>query len=252
MKQFIANVSLIAMFSLLGLTFNANANANANAKEIETLKRNLSLHAPKLVIESIHQSPVNGLHEVQLATGETIYALANGEYFLAGNLFKAQKDGSYLNVTKLNKTQRRQNIIENLSTNTAISYPATGTEKAQISVFTDVDCSFCRRFHGEVTVLNELGITVNYYAYPRMGVNSATYKTMSAIWCAKDKQSALSKAKSNKEIDIKTCNDSVDSHYKLAKSIGVRVTPSIVLANGELVEGYQQAKILAGKVLSIQ
>ncbi|TPH14606.1 DsbC family protein [Litorilituus lipolyticus] len=250
MKQLIANVSLITMIRLFGLTFIGIANAKAN--EIETLKSNLLAHAPKLVIESIHKSPVNALYEVQLATGETIYAFANGQYFLAGNLFKAEKGGSYLNVTKANKTQRRQSIIENLSTNTAISYPAMGTEKAQISVFTDVDCSFCRRFHGEVTVLNELGITVNYYAYPRMGLNSATYKTMNAIWCANDKQSALTQAKLNKEIDANTCNGSIDSHYKLAKSIGVRVTPSIVLANGELVEGYQQAKILAGKVFSIQ
>ncbi len=57
-----------------------------------------------------------------------------------------------------------------------IQYAAKGEQKAVIDVFTDIDCGYCRKLHGEMDELNELGITVNYYGFPRSGPGTESFR----------------------------------------------------------------------------
>ena len=44
--------------------------------------------------------------------------------------------------------------------------------KYTVTVFTDVDCAFCRKLHSQIADYNRLGIRVRYLLYPRTGPNT--------------------------------------------------------------------------------
>ena len=76
----------------------------------------------------------------------------------------------------------------------------------------------------------------------KMGPES--YKKMVSIWCAKDRQTAMTDAKARRKVEEATCNNPIESQYKLGQKLGVNGTPALILSNGELVPGYLPAKRL--------
>jgi len=114
-------------------------------------------------------------------------------------------------------------------------------EKAHITVFTDVDCVYCRMLHKEVSQLNDFGVTVRYLAYPRSGIGSESYQKMVSVWCSDDPKEWLSEAKLGKKIPENKCVNPVADQFSLGNEVGVRGTPSIVLGDGTFVPGYLPA-----------
>ena len=41
--------------------------------------------------------------------------------------------------------------------------------KYSVSIFTDIDCTYCRRLHSEIDEYLAAGIEVRYFLYPRGG-----------------------------------------------------------------------------------
>ena len=117
--------------------------------------------------------------------------------------------------------------------------------KTHITVFTDVDCGYCRKLHSEVEQLNNLGIEVRYMAFPRGGMQSPAAQVMQSVWCADNRQQAMTSAKQGKTVEEKTCANPVAQEYELGKQLGVQGTPAIFLANGVMIPGYQPAQQLA-------
>jgi thiol:disulfide interchange protein DsbC len=112
------------------------------------------------------------------------------------------------------------------------------TKQHSMTVFTDIDCGYCRKLHGEMDKYLDKGIEVRYMMYPRAGKNSEAYKKAVAVWCADDKRDALTKSKKGKAIPMKTCDNPIDSHMALAKDLGLRGTPLVVLDDGTIQPGY--------------
>ena len=110
-----------------------------------------------------------------------------------------------------------------------------------VTIFTDVDCGYCRKLHREMASYNDLGIRVRYLMFPRAGVNSESFNTAVSVWCADDQQTAMTRAKLGKSIEAKTCANPIAEQYSLGQQLGVRGTPSIILDNGEMVPGYVPA-----------
>jgi thiol:disulfide interchange protein DsbC len=88
------------------------------------------------------------------------------------------------------------------------------------------------------------GITVQYLFYPRAGKGSESYNKAVSVWCADDKNAALTDAKNNKKIESKTCDNPIDEHMQLAVEFEARGTPMIVTENGNIFPGYVPAKRL--------
>ena len=108
-----------------------------------------------------------------------------------------------------------------------------------VFVFTDVDCGYCRQFHNQIDAYLELGIRVNYLAYPRAGVGSESFRKISSAWCDDDPNYSLTLLKQGKDIEIKLCADNpVEKHFKLGNALGVQGTPSIITDEGKMIPGY--------------
>jgi thiol:disulfide interchange protein DsbC len=87
-------------------------------------------------------------------------------------------------------------------------------------------------------VLNKNGLAVRYLAYPRGGIDSTAYSKLEAVWCADDRQQAMTDAKNGKNVVSKQCSNPVANEYELGQKFGVRGTPAIYKANGEALSGY--------------
>ncbi|MGI9264329.1 MAG: thioredoxin fold domain-containing protein, partial [Gammaproteobacteria bacterium] len=147
-------------------------------------------------------------------------------------------------------TDRRRNTLrvgqlEGVSEDEMVVFDSE-TPEHTITVFTDVDCTFCRKLHAEVPKLQELGIRVRYLSFPRYGPGSDAWVQADAIWCSEDRQSALTRAKKGEKIATQECGTTpVAAQYQLGNKLGVRGTPAIILESGELISGYLPADELA-------
>ncbi len=209
----------------------------------QAIRKSLQAIQPDLPVEAIAESAMPGLYQIQLKGGRLLYASADGQFFLQGYLYQVQGDKA-VNLTEKHESKSIAAMLEKIPPSEMVIF-APAKPKAHITVFTDTDCGYCQKLHSEVPQLNELGIEERYLAFPRQGIGSHGYNTLVSVWCAKDRQAAMNLAKARKEVPAATCDNPVAKEYELGQSIGVSGTPSIVLANGQVIPGYQPAEQLA-------
>lgn len=188
---------------------------------------------------SVNPSPIANLYET-LIGNEAFYISADGAYFIRGDLYESKTP---LNLTDAKRNQLRIKALNTIPEKDMVVFAPKNT-KYTINVFTDVDCRYCAKFHNEVAKLNQAGVKVRYLAFPRAGIGSATYQKMVSVWCAKDKNQAMTNAKAGREIEPATCKNPVAKQLQLGQSIGVTGTPALVLSDGKLVPGYVPAERL--------
>lgn len=189
-------------------------------------------------VQNIKKSKIENLFVVDIGDLQPIYASKDGEFFFYGELY-AVNGNVLLNTTKDEINSKRKRILEKeLSEDDFISFKSED-EKYRVIIFTDVDCGYCRKFHNEIKDFNNLGITVDYVAFPRSGLNSDSYNKIVTAWCSNDPKNTLTKMKQGIDVNLSTCQDNpVESHYLLGQKIGITGTPAIIKSNGELLPGY--------------
>ena len=101
--------------------------------------------------------------------------------------------------------------------------------KMTITVFTDVDCGFCRKLHSQIADLNKAGVKVRYMMYPRTGPGTESWDKAEPVWCAADRNDALTRAKKGEPVKGKACGDAVDQGRSTRSGVdlGVEGTPAI-------------------------
>lgn len=219
--------------------------APAHAGETEdAIADRLTKAVPGLKISSVRPSEAEGLYEVDSNNGDTIYTTADGQYILTGDLLKVTDNG-IANVSEQGRVNQRLEAMEDFGDEGLISFPANGEEKASVAVFTDIDCPYCRKMHDEVPELNDMGITVHYYGFPRSGPNTPSFRKYISVWCADDQQAAMDAAKQGRKVEDKSCENPVRDQFELGSRVGVTGTPAIVLEDGNVVRGYVPAEKLA-------
>lgn len=193
-----------------------------------------------LMPESVQATPVQGLYQVVVGPN-VVYMSADGKYMLQGDLIDVQ---SRLNLTDASRQQARRSAIDAIGEDRMIVF-APEKVKHKVTVFTDIDCGYCRKLHSEMDQYLDAGIEIRYMMYPRTGVDSESYRKAVAVWCADDRKQAMTDSKAGKSIEMKTCDNPVKTQMELAQQLGLRGTPYLVLENGDVAPGYVPAKALA-------
>jgi len=219
---------------MLFLAFSLDGIAN----ETEIVTKINQVLPTGMSVKGIKQSQVEGLFVVDIGDLQPIYASKDGNFFLYGEMY-AIKNGELLNTTKQEISLNRKAILDSeLLEKDFITFAATD-EKHVITVFTDVDCGYCRKFHGEIEDYNAQGITVNYVAFPRSGLESESYNKIVSAWCSSDPKGTLTALKEGRDPALKLCQDHpVEDHYLLGQRIGITGTPAIISSSGDLLPGY--------------
>lgn len=252
---------VVSALVLLVSLFIAGVGQTAAADEgdpaaIAAIRQLLATTQPDMAIHQIQPSPVTGLYEVMLSSGHSIYVSADAKFLIPGDLYEARNDG-LVNVGESRRNELRKQKIAALDEKDMIVFEAEGERKATLTVFTDVDCPYCRKLHGEVEELNRQGIAVRYLAYPRTGLidrqtgqKTETYVKMVATWCSEDPKAMMTSAKRGADVPAADCDSQVEEQFELGQEVGVTGTPALVMEDGTIVPGYVPAETLAGVLLS--
>ncbi len=243
------NIVLSALFACLLTVPGLSPQADSEMLSTEAAKAKLLQARPNLPITDIRVSKLPGFFEVVVQGGMILYMDGQADFFVAGDLFFVRSSG-LVNATELARTDKRRQLLESLDEKDMIVFAPPPEEelRATITVFTDIDCGYCRKLHQEVPELNDFGIAVRYLAYPRAGVGSASYKKAVSAWCADNPQVALTLAKAGQEISQKTCDNPVTAQYDIGAEFGVSGTPAVIYEDGTLQPGYLPAAELAQRL----
>lgn len=194
--------------------------------------------------DAVKESPLKGIYQVSYGT-KIFYISLDGHYLFSGELIDLKNQ---TNLTEKNRGALRLKTLKEIDESSLIVYKAKGEEKHVITVFTDIDCGYCRKLHSGMAEMNELGITVRYMAFPRAGIGSSSYNKAVSVWCAKDPNKAMDAAKGGAMPETATCDSPVKKHYETGLALGVNGTPAILLQDGTLMPGYLPPQVLAQKL----
>ena len=225
-------------FIILMLSVGCSADSSESLNKIQAVKNKLNEILPEEIeLLSVQETDMTGFFEVNFEGIEPLYVSSDGNYLVSGDIYLITKEG-LVNKSEARRDYQRKTLINNLDTKELITFEPE-TYIHNIFVFTDVDCGYCRQFHNQIDSYLELGIKVNYLAYPRAGIGSESFKKITSAWCNEDANYSLTMLKQGKEIETNICADNpVEKHFKLGNLIGVQGTPSIVTDKGKMIPGY--------------
>ena len=195
--------------------------------------------------DSIAPTAIPGLYEVVLG-GQVLYLSEDGRFAVQGDIVDL---GSRANLTDERRGELRGKAIEAVGENNMVVFAPEGPVKHTVTVFTDIDCGYCRKMHSQIADYNKAGIKIRYLWFPREGVGSEAFDKAVAVSCADNRQEAMTRAKRGEKVESKPCDNPVQAQYELGQKLGVRGTPSMILESGEMLPGYvpptQLAQMLA-------
>ena len=195
-------------------------------------------------VKEITYSKERDIFIVDIGDIQPIYVLPNTEYIILGDIFslKGERPES---ETEKDKGRFRLKILSEIDQDSFIRFKSNN-EKSVLTVFTDVECTYCRKFHSEINEYLENGISINYLAFPRTGIDSSSYEKMVAAWCSSEKKESITNLKNDIDIGMYECENPVESHFEIGRRIGVTGTPAIITQSGLLLPGYIPANEVIG------
>ena len=228
----------IAKAAFVAFILTVVSNASADSADNERIKAAVKKVLPDAEVTSIEIAPLSGMYEVMVGP-TALYVSGDGRYIVKGDIF----DISTLeNLTRSRQAKARIDAFQALDINNVIEFaPASGETKRTLYVYTDIDCGYCRKLHLEVDQLTDAGIAVRYLAYPRSGLKGEAYAKAVAVWCAENRQSALTQSKAGRAVSSPRCDNPVADHHRLGEAMGIRGTPAVYSDNGEQLGGYVPA-----------
>lgn len=215
---------------LLLLMFSASAVAQNDYSAVEERIRTLAPNANSIAIS---ETPIEGILMVQVA-GDIIYTTSDGKYLIQGRVIDLD---TREDLTEGAKAELRRELMAGIDTSRQIAF-APEDPIHELTVFTDIDCGYCRKLHNQVAEYNEQGISIRYMAFPRAGIGSRSYEKAVSVWCAEDPQEAMTQAKAGADPDPAQCDNPIAEQYQLGMELGVSGTPALLTANGQLIPGY--------------
>ena len=220
-------ISLFFVITSLLATFNVSAEVAAT----EQLKQALAKSMPDVKPSKISVTPIEGLYQV-IVGSQVVYMSVDARYMIEGDLFDLK---TKQNVSEEAKSVIRLTAIDELGAAKMLVYRPENVRNT-ITVVTDIDCPYCRRLHSEIPDYLKNDVEVRYIFMPLKG--SSDMKKTVSVWCSDDQQLALDIAKSGGEVEDKTCKNPIMEHLKLARELGVRGTPAIIMEDGQMLPGY--------------
>ncbi len=221
-----------------------SAGVGAADEGVETLVKKLGTTFPGISADNIRQTPAAGIYEISVKTPRGMvfgHSTGDGQYFIDGDLIEVSTGRS---ITEERRKSARLARLEEVGEDKMIVFKAPN-EKHVMTVFTDIDCGYCRKLHREMADYHAKGISVRYLFYPRSGPNTPSFAKAEAVWCAEDQQVAMTQAKNGQDVKGPACVSPIREHYDLGQEFGVRGTPALILDDGALQPGYVPAARLA-------
>ena len=232
-----------AVVLLVSLFVSGGVMASASDEVRDKIEEVLTSQIPGLTVHSVSETDLDDFYEVR-TDRDTIYMTADGRYALLGDILRFDEAG-VVNLSEEGRSRDRAEAIDAVADEDVIAFAPDGEVKAVVAVFTDIDCGYCRQMHRDIEAYNDLGIQINYLAFPRGGPGTPGYTKAVSAWCADDPQDAMTRAKLGENIPEQECDHPVDDQFALGREVGVSGTPALVLEDGRMVPGLRAPEQLA-------
>ena len=214
---------------LLSIVMVAALAPSSYASEIQSKLQ--SVFGDKLIVINDYDEQ---LKEV-VVDAKVYFTTHDGRYLFAGPIFDTDQR---TDIVSAKEDQRRQAYLASLPQELFISYPSSVPSKYQITVVTDIDCPYCRKFHNYMPSFNQRGISVNYVMLARAGVGSESHKKTVAALCSDNPAISITSAMQNDNPAPISCElNLMNKHFEIARDLKINSTPTIVLPNGQLKPG---------------
>jgi len=197
----------------------------------------------QLEILGIKETSLGNIYEVELNTGELLYSDASGDYLFAGDMYQTSGAG-LMNLSSGTRQIRTLERVAKIPEEEMIVYSPETEVLATLTVFTDVDCTYCRALHRDMGDLLARGIQIRYLAYPRGGEAAGSYDKMISVWCSDDRHKSLTQAKNGQNLPERECETPILTHYDLGNQIGISGTPALIFPDGRVIPGYMDVERL--------
>jgi thiol:disulfide interchange protein DsbC len=244
------SLALLAVLATIPGAFAAvhAANADDSKSSVKAASKPVAANTPipadvrARVVSKLHGatpddvafSPVPGLYEVTMG-GLIAYVSSDGKYLISGNVYDLE---TQQNLTATRRNSARSKALAAVSESQMIVFGPPNS-KMTVTVFTDIDCGFCRKFHNQIADLNKAGVRVRYMMFPRTGPGTESWKKAEQVWCAADRRDALTRAKRGETVKSKECGDTaIKTQYEMGSDLGVEGTPAIFTQNGDYIGGF--------------
>jgi thiol:disulfide interchange protein DsbC len=194
-----------------------------------------------LKLEDVRMTPVNGIYEITRGA-EISYTSSDGRYVILGDMIDVDSDA---NISETRRRGIRTRMLDSIPDGETLVF-SPKNPKYTITVFTDIDCGYCRKLHSQIAEYNRFGIRVRYLLYPRSGPNTESWHKAEAVWCSANRNDALTRAKNGEDIKAPKCPTAVVARdWDLGHKLAVDGTPAIFLPSGEMLPGYAPPSELA-------
>jgi thiol:disulfide interchange protein DsbC len=212
------------------------AGVAAAQDRVELSREQLAAEFPGVDPNDVLEAALPGMYEVAIGSS-VAYVTKDGRYVLQGDLYDLDENA---NLTEERRARARVDMLAGVDPETMIVFkPESGETKHTITIFTDIDCGYCRQFHREISQVLDQGVEVHYLSFPRTGPDTDSWYKAEMVWCAEDRNTALTEAKLGGRVPEDACPaNPVDSHYNLGNLVGVRGTPAVFSADGRELGGY--------------
>ncbi len=244
----IAVAALLAALMPAAMCFPGMANADQNAttaqapattaKEpvsqdtLQTIKNNAQARLG-VPVTDVQPSPIKGLYQVIIGD-EVVYADPTGDYIIMGDMFHTP--------SRQNVTDAVRNELLKIDFNKDLPFEdaiktVTGDGSRKIAIFSDPNCTFCKKLENNIKDLNNA--TVYTFLYPV--ITPGSKEAAANIWCATDRpatwkaQMVDGKAAPKRAAD---CDITVlDRNIALGQKLKVTGTPAIFFEDGTRAPG---------------
>ncbi len=169
--------------------------------------------------------PVPGIFELMHGT-DISYITADAAYVFAGDMYKVSTAGDFPNLSEARRREARLELLARVPESQMLVF---GSAKAAhtVTIFSDIDCPWCRKLHSQIDDYNKLGMRVRYMFFPRSGPDTESWAKAETVWCSADRNAAFTSAKLGKDLPLKKCPDApVALEYKLGQDLGITAHPA--------------------------
>jgi thiol:disulfide interchange protein DsbC len=235
MKRILSAVALLAL---------CVSCASAADTQLDKVRKAVAGKLPGITPDMVSPSTAPGLYQIRKGS-QFAYVTNDGRYLIEGDMIDLVTGDE---VTELQRQGARLAVLGQFGPDSVIEFPAKD-QKYSITVFTDIDCGYCRKLHSEIDQYNAAGIGIRYMFYPRSGPNTDSFTKAEQVWCSADRREALTQAKRGTRLQAPVnCANPVKRQYEAGDALGINATPMLILQDGEIVRGYLPPAALAGRL----
>jgi len=199
------------------------------------------LNVPDSASVNIAASPMKGICEVvvdnQGRVGLFYLDLSKKYMFLFGSLVDVATMTN-LTTNRMQEIKDKKRVdISNIPLDQAL-VAGEPTALKKVIVFTDPDCDFCAQLHKTIQgIIAKRKDVAFYMKFFPLDFHKDAYWKAKSIVCNKSLK-LLEENFTTKTIPKTDCTtDEIDNSMKLASSLGIKATPTIILPDGRIREG---------------